>query len=156
MENIQETPTITGKLHTLLSISLTLSMLGLLVWIFAAVIMDVGHSASSVVTAPFAISCITHSMDYDCKKPLYGQYLSWEDKQNMDIGDVVLYDPRCQENRNTWLCDSVNYYYGSARIVHRIIGFWPDGTYKAQGDNNPTPDDIHIKPAMVLWRVTRQ
>jgi hypothetical protein len=107
---------------------------------------------SPLATAPFYISSVTSSMNLPQNQLIKGWYLSDKDKTTLPIGSIILYDPRCAENLNTPICQGVKYWYGSARITHRIIG-WDGHCYGTQGDNNEEPDGLCVKPAMVMFQI---
>jgi hypothetical protein len=134
--------------------------LGLGFWLAALVLLLTSMMFNSVVfamsprtIAPFQASCKTHSMNMPCQKFLYGYFLNDTDKTNMSWGDIILYDPRCTENHNSWLCKGLQISYGSrSRVIHRIVG-WNGTCYTTQGDNNEMIDDICVKPAMVMFKL---
>lgn len=96
--------------------------------------------------------------DWGTEPPqVYGVVLSFEEKQNLSVGDVVVYDLRAWENYNT---STVAYakLWGYGKVVHRIVGRRENGTYILKGDNdmtNPFPDDVEVKPAQIVFKVTK-
>lgn len=87
----------------------------------------------------------------------YGVVLSFEEKQALSIGDVVAYDIRAWENYGTETVSQAKS-WGYNKVVHRIIGKRENGTYILKGDNdmtNPFPDDIEVKPAQIVFKVTK-
>jgi len=103
---------------------------------------------------PKYISCKTESMyPLTCKDKLYGVIPTWEEKQSIRPGTIVMYDLRAFEHKGTWVFDSARF-YGYSWVIHRVIGRCKDG-YVLKGDNNPREDDICVKPAQIMFVVTR-
>jgi signal peptidase I len=134
------------KAIALISIVACLVMFG---WL-----MSSAFAASPETTFPLRVICSgSMSPTMDCHSKLFGSYLSAEDTRSLSIGDVVLYDPRFWDNPTSWLRTSCQY-WGCGKVIHRIVGY-ENGCYITKGDANEVVDDICVKPAMVMFKVTR-
>jgi hypothetical protein len=61
-----------------------------------------------------------------------------------------MYELRPIENYNS----SLNI-WGSRYVLHRIVNKTFDGNYIFQGDNNRLKDDLIVKPAQIVFVITK-
>jgi hypothetical protein len=126
----------------------------LLLGVLLPFLLAAGFAMSPETAAPFKLLC-SGSMEpiLSCKGRLYGNYLNQTDKENMQIGDIIAYDPRPAENPQTWIVKSMRL-IGAGKVVHRIVR--KEGSYYVtMGDANMEEDDVMVKPAMIVFKITK-